>query len=588
MKVIGKALVRKPLRLLVYVLILVIASAAILSSVYEYQLIESQMERSLRYYKQSGYLASLTETGWSQKIDPKCSELLAESPYVAYLNEGKAYRGQMQDIVTDTDAFSWAYNGANTYFLYGRLLEKEKQTDDRLVVDYTDESFSMIDRTKIYPRSDLVRIEVLDVLGGEEERLQDENLSNMAFSIPGEEEELDAAYEEMEVGSTYLFQVYKSGLASLEYGNIFGIVTKVAGTDTFAYPVESEEQIAEVLTENPELKQAMDRLEENLHMFRVIGVQDMNMLPTLQMDMYYLEDGRLLYETDTEEENAVCVISNRLADCRGLQIGDKLKITVGDVGASNRKTTLSLRDHAKWSEWESAQRTEMEVEIVGLLDSRLYEGKYAEDRANDIYVPMSLLPESFREHNAEIYTDLFGFVLNDPSEAEAFRAEYEPILKVMGYQLVLSECDWETFFAAAADLKSGKLIEIAVLGVLSWIVMGIVLVLMRRALKKELLILRLLGVSQKSVARQFFGTAGIVGILSIVAGAGIAYVYAGYAVKRSLGAVDEALVGGKLDAMQSMIVAGIVVLIFVVTLLSVCLQHFRGTPMSKMQKTNKQ
>lgn len=124
MKVIGKALVRKPLRLLVYVLILVIASAAILSSVYEYQLIESQMERSLRYYKQSGYLASLTETGWSQKIDPKCSELLAESLYVAYLNEGK-----------------------------------EKQTDDRLVVDYTDEPFSMIDRTKIYPRSDLVRIE---------------------------------------------------------------------------------------------------------------------------------------------------------------------------------------------------------------------------------------------------------------------------------------------------------------------------------------------------------------------------------------------------------------------------------------------
>lgn len=85
--------------------------------------------------------------------------------------------------------------------------------------------------------------------------------------------------------------------------------------------------------------------------------------------------------------------------------------------------------------------------------------------------------------------------------------------------------------------------------------MGIVLVLMRRALKKELLILHLLGVPQRSVARQFFGAAGIVGILSIVAGAGIAYVYAGYAVKRSLGAVDEALVSGKLDATQSMIMA---------------------------------
>ena len=152
------------------------------------------------------------------------------------------------------------------------------------------------------------------------------------------------------------------------------------------------------------MNQAMDRLEEDLHMFRVIGVQDMNLLPTMQMDTYCLEDGHLLYETDAEEENAVCVISNR-------------------------KTTLSLRDHAQWSAWESAQRTEMEVEIVGLLDSRLYEGKYAEDRANDIYVPMSLLSESFRARNAEIYTDLFGFVLNDPSEAEAFRTEYEPILK---------------------------------------------------------------------------------------------------------------------------------------------------------------
>ena len=120
------------------------------------------------------------------------------------------------------------------------------------------------------------------------------------------------------------------------------------------------------------------------------------------------------------------------------------------------------------------------------------------------------------------------------------------------------------------------------------IVMGIVLVLMRRALKKELLILHLLGVPQRSVARQFFGAAGIVGILSIVAGSGIAYVYAGYAVKRSLGAVDEALVSGKLDATQSMIMAGIVVLLFIMTLLMICLQHFRGTPMSKPQKTNKQ
>ena len=73
-----------------------------------------------------------------------------------------------------------------------------------------------------------------------------------------------------------------------------------------------------------------------------------------------------------------------------------------------------------------------------------------------------------------------------------------------------------------------------------------------------------------------------------MAGAGIAYVYAGYAVKRSLGAVDEALVSGKLDATQSMIMAGIVVLLFIMTLLMICLQHFRGTPMSKLQKTNKQ
>ena len=108
-------------------------------------------------------------------------------------------------------------------------------------MDYSDESFSMIDMTKIYPRSDLVHIAILDVLGGEKERLQDENLSNMAFSIPGEVEELDAADEEMEVGGMYLFQVYKSGLASVEYGKIFGIITKVAGMDTFAYPVESEE-----------------------------------------------------------------------------------------------------------------------------------------------------------------------------------------------------------------------------------------------------------------------------------------------------------------------------------------------------------
>ena len=587
--ILGITLIRKKRQCLICLLLVILASSVILSSVYEYWLIDSQINQGQQYYKQNGYLESIEGYRRDAKIDPECVELLSESQYISYINAGTTYRTQIPDILTYTEWLSYALNGANIVFVYGQVqgIKKNALSHLRSVVEYEDDSCTTYDAFKTCERSDAIQLDILKVVSGEEGRLI---FPAEYFYISGDDSELDAIDNTIEIGKTYLFQIQlDGGNANDDIGRgQSGNIMPVAGTDLYAYPIESEDEISKVIDENPVLAEAMNRLEEDLHMFRTISVHDMNSLSIIQSKNWYLKEGRLLYEADSESKNAVCVISDRLALRRGLTVGDKIKLQIGDIGSSNLKTTLSLKDDIQWEAWASANKVEKEVEIVGIIDSQVLTGAYAIMFANDIYVPESLLKNDFADSQSDVYLDLFGFTLKNPSDAEPFQKEYGELIKSFGYQVVLSECNWQSFFTAAQELKNGKLMMLVMLGIPSVGLILIVAFLLKRNLKNELVIMRLLGSPRKKIATQYIMSNSIIGVIGIICGMGISYMYANSAIKKSVSAIDELFVTEKLDVGRCLSVAVVLIILYVVVITLTCIDQLRKNPMERIQKVKKE
>lgn len=523
--IILKTFLRRPIRMLLCMVMMGVTVFAFLSNVCEYYLIDKQIDKSAQYYQQVGMLEVIgTDNSNSDELDPSCIEQIADSSYVAYINQMSTYRAEIPEFVTADNGELGACYGINSLYLQGTVMEKEKNVStlgEPYRVVWADEAFeekAVID----YDYVDSIRMEINGVVAGHPDLT--EVLWEMDVLLMMEDQEEQAAlFDSIEIGKNYFFKVERNdggaGLDSSSY-----VLRPLEGIDSWVYEMGEGETVDLSEPVFADCKLAIDRLEEDLHIFLANVAKNMKALPGMD-DIYYLQDGRYLTYEDTLQKNAVCVIRSEFARHSRLKVGDTIEMTVGQDMTEVRHRFLALDDDTRWNNWAAAEKETLELEVVGILAN--IDTSYTENVDSiNVYLPSSCLPESWQQNETVPTEDTFSFVLNSPDDREAFLLENEDMLNAAGLEVVFLDNGWDAYKASAEEMKAGWLLGMVAFGVVTVIVMCLVILIVLTTCRRERAILRATGVAKKDVQRQTVIPVFLGGGLAVFLGGIAGYIYA--------------------------------------------------------------
>lgn len=277
--------------------------------------------------------------------------------------------------------------------------------------------------------------------------------------------------------------------------------------------------------------------ERNRHAMIAVTSADMSAMPEVQESAndFYLEDGRWPNREDSVNGNKVCAVSAEFAGARGLQVGDTLAMTLQD----RIPTYLGYVTNADEDTWDTCDRTEVEMEIVGIY-GRMYGGLVNDpyfaavsSRSVYIYIPDGCLPDSYVA-GEQTTPDSFSFVLSSPKEKEAFEQETGQALGKLGISYSFVENHWDTYYSSAKGIEQGAAYNFAVFAAVLVFALSAVAFLYLWQRKKEIAIARALGVP---AGRAAFGACVpmlVLGAFGILAGALPAWRYGSRQAEQTL------------------------------------------------------
>jgi len=547
---------RQPFKAAVMLLVIGVMTFAFVSRAAEYLMISGETERLSGYYTSVG---TLEPTSGGKLADRgEAAAVVARHPDVEVVNRYRNVSAVLQEDFqnADVDVDKTLTGGTTGYFaFYGTLAAKSSNyfefDADTYLTGYSD-----IAPTRRFENF-VVEVGRKIILGR------------------GDIDYGKEAYEAIEEGGRF-FAVGFYDTTDLNFcavdtddeGRFERMTLKLVPVtnDAFFYPLAEGE---EADFDDPALahwKDVLPFVRDQQHAVNALAVEDMSALPDVQEDSrrIYLTDGRWLDSTDTAEGRRVCVIHNGFASLRGLKVGDTLTMKLQDVPSYFGYCLAPAMEEAM-DLWREAKTAEAETfEIVGIYeytDGSQY--KYAILRDN-LYIPSSVVPEDFACANGsgldeELYHNLShlahtaknqfydttegpypgeaAFVLKDPEAQAGFLADTREELEALGFQAVMVDNGWDSFQAAAVPMRRSSLynavIFTAVL-VAAMVLVAFAYFFMRR---RELAVVRAMGVPAGRCAAEISLPLLIVGVLGLVPGALLGWRYA----ERNAGEALESL-----------------------------------------------
>ncbi len=260
--------------------------------------------------------------------------------------------------------------------------------------------------------------------------------------------------------------------------------------------------------------------------------------------------GRLLTEEDVAEKRPVCVIAESFAEAYGLELGDRLPLSLGDKlfeqYAPMGAVASSLQRYAdNWTE-------PLEFEIVGtfaeasldkLTDAECF-WAYGE---NAVFVPLSFLPvteEALAAHRFK--PSELSFVIGDAGSILSFKEECLPLLAEMGFTTWFYDGGWpavEEQLTQAGELSLLKLGAFALAAVLA-LLLTVYLFILRK--KKEFAVLRALGCPAGQAKSALLLPLLALAVPAVFLGVAAAVIYTGQTAERNL--AEFAALGLRVDA----------------------------------------
>ncbi len=281
------------------------------------------------------------------------------------------------------------------------------------------------------------------------------------------------------------------------------------------------------------------------------------------VDVHYLEEmqgikryqdgalqptrGRLLTREDSLEHNPVCIIPESMAQRQGLEVGDTLRLKLGDrileQYAPMGAVAYSVPRYAE--NW-----TEQTFTIVGTFTegglSRLpTEEAFWIFGDNAVLVPLSFLPSTADRSNHAYKPTELAFVIDDADSIIPFRDEVLPQLLEAGYTVSFTDGGWPAVREQLTQAGSLTLVKLTAFAVSAVLVLWLTVYLYILRKKKEFAVMRALGCPAGEAKKALLFPLVALAVPAVLLGSVGAALYTRYAA--SANAAEFAAMGLTMD-----------------------------------------
>lgn len=521
-KVFVKSILRKPLKLLVWALLILVIGFAFAAKMTEYLVVRGEIERISGYYRAIGVLSNPDinmEDGL--KDCTKVADYIESLDEVAYGQRARSVPAELAEMQnTDLDGYSYTLGNrpepetgvhANNVYLYGTVVIANKQT----VLDGPDKYYIVLDVDKVE--------------AGYEEYV---HVGDRVTAYYYETEDTPSL-NQFEKGGRYFIRTYfdpfEVGLNEIKDFLLLGKLD----SKRWMIPVDTDEALDFSLPELAYIGENIDAVRFNCKAVVVTGTKDMSALPSFQLSIRsrYITDGRLLNREDTLAGNRVCVVHQNFAETRGLEVGDTI--------------TLDMRDFQPkyegfipegMTDWKSSASETTTFEIVGLfaLNQRYTQASLY---TLEIYVPESCIPSEFGVWERPIYG--YSFVLNSVRDKEDFMGQNRAMIRDMGFELSFVQDNSGNFLKSADPMIQSAMVGAMIFGVVALIGLMLTVFVYSRMQRENFAIMRALGIPKRGAIVGFILPAFVIGALMLSVGSAAAQNYAQGTAAEILSALSE-------------------------------------------------
>lgn len=496
-----KSVVRRPLRLILLVLLLGAVSFGFTARAVEYLVVTRAVGELSEYYQSIGYLSS------SDGDVTQGAQLLAESDLVAINDVQRFCSGTLHGIYNsdlDGKTSTKGYNVAEV-LVWGELIDKKHyvpETTSTLIQEYYSLRFRVVERLYGYP-----------------DYAPEDKYITVTYYPDDNDTDWNTTFDALLPNQVYGVRAYYSGEG--DYTSHLLLRPAVPEGEWFLSQGDSRMD---------DLVEADAVQEINRHRITLNSTKDMSALPFTQeinRDGYLIE-GRWLNAADNENSNPVCVILQDFAEARGLGVGDTLTITLHDE-------QMSYGYYPEGTAMEDIESSNITTTftIVGIFNRTIFSEGYtsASYRSLTVYIPDSCMPAEYEAavtsfQDGTIFESGYSFVLIEPDAEDEFMQQYRSQLESMGYTITMIENGWSEFSASAQPICQSARYSAVIFAIVQIMALILVSFLYRRQHCREFAIARALGIpATRAIAWHLFPVM-LMGAVGIGVGSLLAWRYA--------------------------------------------------------------
>ena len=275
------------------------------------------------------------------------------------------------------------------------------------------------------------------------------------------------------------------------------------GTCPYFIPLEGEPENYLETEKFAGVRKMMEIIEADRYTLDVHYLEDMTNLRRYQEGQLQLAQGRPLTREDSENRVPVCAISEEMAQAYGLELGDTLRLKLGDKPLeqfySMGAVAYSPQRYAE--NWTDGEFTVVGIYTDGGLKRLSTENLYWSYGENGVFVPLSFLPETVDTADHAFKPAEVSFVIDDADSIIPFRDEVLPQLLEDGYYVHFFDGNWPAVREQLGQAGSLSLIKLGAFAASAVLTMLLTVYLYILRKKKEYAVMRALGCPARQARR---------------------------------------------------------------------------------------
>jgi len=545
-----KASLRQPIRTLIFVLLVGLASFAFVSRFTEYVILNQEINRIEEFYRTVGTLVPIDPHSYNNVYN--AANLIADSPYIAFEDRRVVVQGVMHGILNTmrgqhTIGGDSTARGENPFDYKGL-----NPFDSIAVIEILNITRPIVYITGSNEPLDIIRVSlrVIEVLHGHRQFLARPYVATFTIDENG-----STIVDNLEIGENYLVRAIRQRPTDVNPPD-FGDGNNIDFFPMFddVYFVNMADEVAVDLALY-NMADFIKILNENSHMLMITGTRDMTILPFVGSGVIQRFQGRFITEEDYLNANPVIVIPQGL-DSRRLnaRVGETITITLRDMRTFEDGATITpeLRQHIEhghdlisrllagssgflsaevfwwalpygieshwknfsagyWAgipsnyegDWQSYDTITINLEVIGTY---VYSGNWFtlprwqhithSYRELEAFIPASIIPEGWGIVDSHVVSGMYSFLLASPEYITPFISAYADRLEYLGFNVEFIGEDPTNFLTSAIPIRNAIFINLLLSVAVMVIVFTFTVFLYLRQRYKEFAILRALGTSK--------------------------------------------------------------------------------------------